>query len=337
MIGQASGPVDLEISDPTRLVERPVVSVLLLAYNHGPYIAQAIESVLGQRTGFPVELLIGEDCSADETREIALHYQRQYPESIRLITAESNVGLFRNWKRLLAAARGEFIAHLDGDDYWLPDKLDRQTTCLRDNPDCAAVYANAIAVDRAGNRLGLFNNVGDWRFDLPALLRGGNFLNTSSMLFRAPLRNSLLEIDRLFIDYRVHLRLARAGLLLHLAEPLAAYRVDAVGSMISGANDQVRQCYWEAIMDVPRNLVTDEDFAQGILDFLRRVLFRALRTRSPGLLRKWTPTVFSVSPYTGMRTAIKLAWSVVRAASLELRGYVVTIADRNHGTVLYRR
>lgn len=336
-MGQTSSSAVIEISDSTRVVTNPVISVLLLAYNHGAYIAQAIESVLEQRSEFPIELLIGEDCSTDDTRDIALHYQRQYPEVIRLITAESNVGLYRNWKRLLRIANGDYIAHLDGDDYWLPGKLDRQMECLRDNQHFVAVYANAIAVDRTGKRLGLFNNVGDRCFGMSELLRGGNFLNTSSMLFRAPLRDSLLEIDKIFIDYRVHLRLARAGLLMHLSEPLAAYRVDAVGSMVANANDQVRQCYWEAIMDVPRNLVSDEDFAQGVLDFFRRVLFRALRIRRPSLVRQWAPHVYAASPYNQIRTTAKLAWRIISAASLEVWGYGVAMLDRNHEIVLYRR
>ncbi len=71
-----------EISDPLALSKQPVVSVLMLAYNHAPYLAQAIDSVLAQQIDVPIELLIGEDCSTDNTREIALRYQAEYPDLI---------------------------------------------------------------------------------------------------------------------------------------------------------------------------------------------------------------------------------------------------------------
>ena len=65
-------------------MESPKVSVSLITYNHAPYIAKAIESVLMQRTTFPFELVIGEDESSDGTREIVRRFGAQYPERIRL-------------------------------------------------------------------------------------------------------------------------------------------------------------------------------------------------------------------------------------------------------------
>ena len=201
---------------------------------------------------------------------------------------------------------------------------------------CVAVYTAAITVDDAGNPLGLFNNVGDGKFDLPAMLRRGNFLNTSSMLFRSDFRHLLLDIDKPFIDYRVNLRLARHGLLAQIGETLTAYRVNASGSMTSKSNDLVRQLYWEAIMDVPREMVTPHDFALGLTDFLRRVLFRAIRESRWELLREWVPKVFRESPYGPTRTTLLVFSSAMQAATLEILGLLGKAHDGSAQHTLHR-
>lgn len=120
-----------EISDTSLLPKSPVVSVNMMAYNHGPYLADAIEGVISQETDFPIELVIGEDCSIDNTREIALDYQRRYPNLIRVIYSDQNVGMMANGLRTLLACRGEFIAFCEGDDYWIDSgKLCEQVNVL---------------------------------------------------------------------------------------------------------------------------------------------------------------------------------------------------------------
>lgn len=328
---------DHEVSDPAALIENPVVSVLMLAYNHGPYLAQAIEGVLAQQSDMPIELLIGEDCSPDDTREIALRYQRENPQTIRVFIAEQNLGSSLNHRRILLAARGEFHAYLDGDDYWLPGKLARQIDYLRENPSCTAVYTNALTVDQDGNTIGLFNDVGNEQFNLSALIRRGNFLNNSSITYRATSRNALLGVEDPAIDYRVHLLLAQTGFLAQIQEPLTVYRIGSIGSMVAHGNNRVRQLYWEAIMSVPRELVTDHDFAQGVADFLRRVIFRVVRTRRAALLQEWAPRAFAASPYGATRTSFLVAGSVVRMAYKELIGRVRKDGHGHRVRVLYRR
>lgn len=96
----------------------PIVSVAIVTYNHEPFIAQAIEGVLMQNVTFPIELIIGEDCSTDNTYEIVLDYQRKFPDVVRIITSEHNVGMSANGARILKACNGKYIALCDGDDYW---------------------------------------------------------------------------------------------------------------------------------------------------------------------------------------------------------------------------
>lgn len=129
----------VEVSEPSSLPPAPRVSVYMLAYRHEKFIAQAIEGVVAQRCPFPIELLIGEDCSPDRTRAIALYYQRRHPDLIRVLTSEHNVGARANATRCIRACRGDYIAICEGDDYWhRPDKLKMQVE-LMDSDDSMQV------------------------------------------------------------------------------------------------------------------------------------------------------------------------------------------------------
>lgn len=133
----------IEISDPHPLVADPVASVSMITYNHEPYIAQAIEGVLKQQTDFPFELVIGEDCSTDDTAAIVRSFAEQYPGIIRIITAESNVGVKANSWRNQWACRGKYVAYCEGDDYWHdPKKLQMQVDMLEENDELVLVYTD---------------------------------------------------------------------------------------------------------------------------------------------------------------------------------------------------
>jgi glycosyltransferase involved in cell wall biosynthesis len=118
------------------IVSESLVSVKMITYNHASYIAQAIEGVLGQKTNFPFELVIGEDCSTDGTRETVFEYQKKYPNIIRVITSSTNVGMKKNGDRASKALRGKYVAWCEGDDYWQePLKLQRQADYMETHPD----------------------------------------------------------------------------------------------------------------------------------------------------------------------------------------------------------
>ncbi|MBQ7856441.1 MAG: glycosyltransferase [Alistipes sp.] len=128
----------------------PLVSVCMTTYNHEEYLAQAIESVLAQQTSFGVELLLGEDCSTDTTPAICRAYAEQYPERVRIITSEHNVGWRENYRRTIASARGKYVAMCDGDDLWSDtDKLQVQTEWLEAHPECGMCYTRSERVDEA--------------------------------------------------------------------------------------------------------------------------------------------------------------------------------------------
>ena len=120
-------------------------SVLMITYNHGPFIAEAIESVLMQQVDFDYELVISDDCSNDGTREIVQAYQEQYPDRIKLLLPEKNLGMHRNFVQTLYACQGQYVAVLEGDDYWTSkDKLQQQADFLDRNSDFAICFHNAL-------------------------------------------------------------------------------------------------------------------------------------------------------------------------------------------------
>jgi glycosyltransferase involved in cell wall biosynthesis len=125
------------------VMDNPLVSVKMLTYNHAPYISRAIEGVINQKTCYPFELVIGEDFSTDGTREIVHDYQKRFPDIIRVITSEQNVGVKKNNKRTTDACRGKYITICEGDDYWHhPEKIQMQAEYLEDHPDCGLVYTS---------------------------------------------------------------------------------------------------------------------------------------------------------------------------------------------------
>lgn len=127
------------------------ISIVMLAYNHERFIEQAIQSVLMQKTDYQYELIIGEDCSPDKTREIIRKYEQQYPDKLRPLYREKNMGMARNMLDCLKHCTGKYIAFLEGDDYWTsPDKLQIQTDFLESHPDYAAVYHNWEIVNISG-------------------------------------------------------------------------------------------------------------------------------------------------------------------------------------------
>ncbi len=124
-------------------MNRPLVSVKMITFNHAPYIARAIEGVLQQKVNFPLELIIGEDCSTDGTREIAYRYQEKYPDIIRIVTSDHNVGMKKNNYRTTKACKGKYIAFCEGDDFWHhPEKVQKQVDYLETNADCGMVYSS---------------------------------------------------------------------------------------------------------------------------------------------------------------------------------------------------
>lgn len=138
-----------ETSDKAALCKRPLVSVLMTTYNQEHSIRQAIESALDQETDFEYEIVIGEDCSSDRTREICFEYQKKFPGKIRVLWSEENVfKMCGNGPRVCYRCRGEFLAILEGDDCWIDrHKLQKQVDVFRRNPSVGICIGGGVLHD----------------------------------------------------------------------------------------------------------------------------------------------------------------------------------------------
>ena len=254
------------------------ISVCIATYNQSPFIGDCIMSVLMQICPADLEILVGDDCSTDDTADVVQSISDLYPGRVTLLRRTANLGPSQNYQDMISRATGDYIAHLDGDDFWIPGKLAAQLEFFKSNPDCSAVYTNAYVVNSVGEMTATFTGSHPPRFDTRYLLQGHNFLNHSSMMYRADLRGTLVGIVGEFIDYRMHLRLSRFGDLGFVNRHLVVYRTGVAASMSASASDKVRALYWEslcdsAIADLPaKSLVAGKSslIAVIICDSLRR-------------------------------------------------------------------
>ena len=121
----------------------PLVSIVIPSYNRANTVGQTIDSILAQQCGFTFEIIIGDDCSTDNARDVLLGYQKKYPQQIKLLFHEQNIGLGANWATCVKAAKGKYICNCDNDDYWHnPDKLRIQFDYMESHPDENVIITN---------------------------------------------------------------------------------------------------------------------------------------------------------------------------------------------------
>lgn len=257
--------------------ENPKVSVAMITYNHEAFIAQAIESVLMQETDFPVELVIGEDCSTDGTRRIVKAYAEKYPNVIHVLIPERNLGMQRNFRAVLALCRGQYIACLEGDDAWLPKKIQRQVDILEKQPKTVAlVYSDALQMDENGVLLPqTFIQTREHISDPPGGnvfrdLWKGNFMLVQASLFRKEVFDSSEQMDDLY-DWDLLLRISKAYKVVYSPVPSVKYRIHANSIMRQGASqmDKLRALVRLKYMEQDPALATPE-----LVDWLASQLYR---------------------------------------------------------------
>lgn len=213
------------------------VSVHMITYNHEKYIGQAIESVLMQRVSFPMELVIGEDCSKDGTRAIVCRYRDAHPEIIHALLPETNLGAHENSERVQAACTGEYIAILEGDDYWTdPDKLQKQVDFLDAHPACSACGHIIRNYDETRGCFSGYkpNRPAPETFGLSHFIRT-NAIQTLSLVFRRTVLKNLPEIYHTvpFNDYLLKILCAQAGQIGFLNSVMGVYRMHGDGMVLS--------------------------------------------------------------------------------------------------------
>jgi glycosyltransferase involved in cell wall biosynthesis len=210
------------------------LSVMMITYNQEQYLRQALDSVLMQKVNFEYEVVIGEDNSTDSTRQILLEYAQKHPDKIRLILRDQNIGVIRNFFSTLEACKGQYIALLEGDDYWTCDrKLQTQVDYLDARPDYVICSHNAVVHYQDGRKP-------DFRFVRPdqpettelAQLLVDNVIPTCSAVYR---RTAMIlpppdwVYDLKMADYPLHVLTAQHGKIGYINEVMGVYRLHGGG------------------------------------------------------------------------------------------------------------
>lgn len=208
------------------------VSVMLVTYNQARFVEQALRSALAQETAFAYEIVVADDGSTDGTREIVEQFARAAPERVRLVGHDSHVGVQQNLVTAYTSCSGDYLALLNGDDYWIsPYKLQRQIQFLERHEECAICFHNVLTIHEDGTGEALAFPNGRKVFSGVDDLLVENFIPASSVVYRRGLVREFLDWPdaALTWDWAVHLLHAQYGRVGYLADTMAVTRHCAAG------------------------------------------------------------------------------------------------------------
>lgn len=211
-----------------KMENSPLLSVCMVSYNQEQYIKEALDSVLMQKTNFKYEVIISDDCSKDNTLAILTEYKNKYPNIVKVVTGEKNLGYPNNQRRSLENAKGKYIALCDGDDFWTDTyKLQKQVDYLESHPECAICFHNVMHIYEGTTEGRALLNPLDFPSNLSAedVITRKWFLPTNSEVFRREYLFFPEWYDSvLHIDYVLNLLISFKGVLYYMPDVMAVYR-----------------------------------------------------------------------------------------------------------------
>lgn len=206
-----------------------MLSVCLLTYNQEAVLADALEGILRQRVNFPMEVVIGEDCSTDRTLEVARSYAAKHPNLFRILPTPKNLGDKANLLRTYAECQGKYLTILEGDDFWThPDKLQRQVDFLESHPDYSICSHFVEMMDETGKIVMRFPRSDRTDYSLRDLCVK-NMVQTCAAVYRgkAPLDPWFEQCRN--GDWAISVMHALRGPIHIIPEVMARYRVHSAG------------------------------------------------------------------------------------------------------------
>ena len=225
----------------------PFVSICCVTYNHKPYIAQSIDSLLMQQTDFPFEILIHDDASTDGTAEIVQQYAAEYPTIIRTVLQTENQYSKRpiiSPRFLFPLVRGQYVAICEGDDYWCsPNKLTNQCKGLEENRQINLSFHPVIVLKDGISKRGFHVSLSRKEKRVRCrdiILGGGGYCPTASIMFRSsaiPDIRSCVEKAPVS-DKFVQIVASLNGGALFVPDPMAVYRSGHQGAWTRRIDDR---------------------------------------------------------------------------------------------------
>lgn len=229
-------------------------SVLVVTYNQEKYIAQTLDSILNQVHNYKYEIVVGEDCSIDNTKKIIEEYVEKYPDIIKPIYNNPNRGLINNYFNVIAHCKGKYIMQCAGDDYWLPGKVTRQIEFMECNLDIGLCYGKS-KVWKESAQLYECNDLGLDGESFNKMLLDGNKIPALTVCMRSELIKSYIEEVKplekkwLMEDLPMWLWFYKNSKVKFDEECMAVYRI--IENSVSHSNDEQKELdFRKSIYDV---------------------------------------------------------------------------------------
>lgn len=219
------------------------VSVCVITYNHELYIAQCLQSIVDQRCSFDFEVIVRDDCSQDGTLEIIRDFQTRYPEIIKLLDADKNIGANKNILAVFSVAKGKYLALCEGDDYWLDaKKLEKQMLVMMSQPELTFTAHPCWIHEKDGlTKSAYIKSLHYLEITCKDVLEvSGQFAPTASYMFRLDLLEYLPSWfgDAPVGDFFIEMYGIAMGRGLYLSEPMSVYRTFSVNSWTTLNNEK---------------------------------------------------------------------------------------------------
>lgn len=227
------------------------IDIILITYNQEQYIAQAVESVLMQRVDDDVQMrvIVADDCSKDNTLEIIKSYEEKSSFPFVYLSNENNLGISKNYQRSFAACDGDYIAILEGDDWWSnPNHIEQHIRFLEAHKECSmSMNAITLFTQETQESKPPYWGYGDdvLYVDTKRQISEGNQLGNLSACV---LRNSYVKelssslYDLYIADWMLGVMLSQHGLIGLLRESSSVYRTNSNSQWASlGKRQQIKQ------------------------------------------------------------------------------------------------
>lgn len=252
-------------------MNRPKISICIVTYNQADKVRRAIQSVLDQEVACEIEIIVSDDCSTDETRTVLREVSESNKDVVRLNLLDTNVGPFLNYRLVHRLARGDYVAHLDGDDVFLPGKLAKQAQYLDEHPECPLVAHEMRVYEKGAQVMPL--KCRHETIALPELLREHPLFLNSAMMYRRESIGDIFDLDKDFLDFYVYVAAAKKGSIGYISESLGAYNanigISSRMNLVSHVEDAINSASGHV---APR--VLEQSFTRQYMRYARAALRR---------------------------------------------------------------
>ena len=284
-----------------------LISVIVCTYNQQNTIGRTLDSILAQKCHLPLEIVIGEDCSTDNTLAICRQYEKQHPNKIRILANNPNKGFVRNYFDCLRACRGKYIADCSGDDFWIDDtKLEQSSLILEKETNVGIVHTDWLKYDEKTGQLSSpepkegkeLPRRGSRKMALAAILMPGQrpAIHLCTSLYRNDwIRRAMQDYPKFFDpdiyrceDVQIAFFIARMGEVAYIDKPTLAYSYG--GKTISNPDSEEKQfMFWANVTHLSFDLantfhISDERLNSFFQARIHKLLMHTFRSGKKNLL-----------------------------------------------------